>query len=153
MQKATQTIQHQFFYTHPVETVWAYLTTPELMAQWLMKNDFEPVVGRDFQFRTGPIPSLDFDGIFYCRVLDMKPFKKLSYSWNSGPGGGKITLESVVTWQLEPTKNGTLVLLTHSGFAKKENLDFYNGLLHGWEEKLQNIDKLLNPELHGHTNP
>jgi uncharacterized protein YndB with AHSA1/START domain len=148
----TQIIQHQFFYAHSVETVWAYLTSSELMAQWLMKNDFEPEVGRDFQFKTGPIASLDFDGIFYCRVLDIDPLKKLSYSWNSGPGSGKITLESVVTWQLEPRENGTQVFLDHRGFAQKENLDFYNGLLHGWVEKLHNIDKLLNPVDYDSTN-
>ncbi|MBB5396459.1 SRPBCC domain-containing protein [Mucilaginibacter sp. AK015] len=146
-----QIIQHQFFYAHPAATVWQYLTKPDLMAQWLMKNDFEPVVGRSFQFRTGPIPSLDFDGIFHCRVLEIVPKKKLSYSWSSGPGNGKITLESVVTWRLESRENGTQVFLDHRGFAKKENLDFYNGLLHGWVEKLQNIDNLLNPVEHGST--
>ncbi|MDR6942121.1 SRPBCC family protein [Mucilaginibacter pocheonensis] len=137
-------IKHEFFFSHPIETVWEYLTKPELMEQWLMKNDFQPTVGADFQFRTGPIPSLDFDGIFYCRVLEIIPFKKLSYSWKSGPGGGDITLDSVVTWKLEPKDKGTNLLLEHSGFARKENLNFYNGLLHGWLEKLQNIDKLLN---------
>jgi uncharacterized protein YndB with AHSA1/START domain len=145
-------IRHQFFYPHPTETVWEYLTNPELMAQWLMKNDFQPIVGHDFQLRTSPIPSLDFDGIFYCKVLEIVPLKKLSYSWKSGPGKGKITLDSVVIWQLEPKDKGTEVLLEHSGFAKKENLDFYNGLLHGWLEKFQKIEKLLNTAQHGHTN-
>ncbi|WP_184544681.1 SRPBCC family protein [Mucilaginibacter sp. FT3.2] len=145
-------IKHQFFFPHPTETVWEYLTKAELMAQWLMKNDFQPIVGLDFQFRTNPIPGLNFDGIFYCKVLEIDPFKKLSYSWTSGPGDGKITLESVVVWKLEPKDKGTEVFLEHSGFAKQENLDFYNGLLHGWVEKLQNIDKLLNAAQHGHTN-
>lgn len=145
-------IKHQFFFPHPTETVWEYLTKPELMELWLMKNDFQPIIGVDFQFRTNPIPSLDFDGIFYCRVLEIVPFKKLSYSWKSGPGEGKITLDSVVVWKLVPTDKGTDLFLEHSGFAKKENLDFYNGLMHGWVEKLNNIAKLLNPEEHGHTN-
>jgi uncharacterized protein YndB with AHSA1/START domain len=147
-----KSINHQFFFPHSPEAVWEYLTKPELMAQWLMKNDFQPIVGLDFQFRTGPIPSLDFDGIFYCKVLEIVPFKKLSYSWKSGPGGGKITLDSVVIWKLEPKDKGTEVFLEHSGFSKKENLDFYNGLLHGWVEKLQNIDKLLNAAQNGPTN-
>jgi len=145
-------IKHQFFFSHPPEMVWEYLTKSELMAQWLMKNDFQPIVGLDFQFRTGPIPSLDFDGIFYCKVLAVVPFKKLSYSWKSGPGEGKITLDSVVEWKLEPKDKGTQVFLEHSGFEKKENLNFYDGLLHGWVEKLQNIDKLLNAEQDEHTN-
>jgi len=148
----TKIIKHQFSYAHPKEAVWEYLTNSELMAQWLMKNDFKPVVGHEFQFRTGPIAALDFDGISYCKVLEIVPFETLSYSWNTGPGGGKITMESVVTWTLCSTEKGTEVTLEQRGFAKKENLALYNGLLHGWVEKLQNIDKLLNTAPNGHTN-
>jgi uncharacterized protein YndB with AHSA1/START domain len=147
-----KSIQHQFYFPHPPETVWDYLTKPELMEQWLMKNDFQPIIGLDFQFRTNPIPSLDFDGICYCKVLEIVPFKKLSYSWKCGPGDGQITLDSIVVWKLEPKDKGTELFLEHSGFAKKENLNFYTGFLHGWLEKLQKIDKLLNAVPHGTTN-
>lgn len=145
-------IRHQFFYSHPQETVWEYLTKPELMEQWLMKNDFQPVIGHDFQFRTNPIPGLNFDGIFYCKVLEIVPFSRLSYSWKSGPGEGKITLDSIVIWELKPTDKGTEVFLEHSGFAKKENLDFYNGLYTGWLEKFDKIKNLLDAAEHGTIN-
>jgi uncharacterized protein YndB with AHSA1/START domain len=148
----TKSINHQFFFPHPVETVWEYLTKPELMEQWLMKNDFQPIVGLDFQFRTNPIPGLDFDGIFYCKVLEIVPLKKLSYSWKSGPGKGEITLDSVVVWKLEPKDEGTQVFLEHSGFAKKENLNFYEGLAHGWLEKFDKIAHLLNASQNAGTN-
>jgi uncharacterized protein YndB with AHSA1/START domain len=118
-----------------------------------MKNDFKPVVGHEFQFKTGPVASLNFDGIFYCKVLDIIPFKHLSYSWNCGPGDGEITLESVVNWRLEPTENGTDLHLEHTGFAKKENLEMYNRLLLGWVEKLEKISNLLDAEKYGNTNP
>jgi uncharacterized protein YndB with AHSA1/START domain len=147
-----KSIKHTFFYSHPPETVWEYLTKPELMQQWLMKNDFQPIIGLDFQFRTNPIPSLDFDGIIYCKVLEIVPFKRLSYSWKCGPGEGKITLDSIVVWKLQPKEKGTEVILEHTGFAKKENLDFYNGFLHGWVEKSKKIAELLNAIPHGNTN-
>lgn len=147
----TQVIKHQFFFAHPPEAVWQYLTDSGLMAQWLMKNTFKPVVGAIFQFTTGPIPKLNFDGIFHCKVLEIVPLKKLSYTWNCGPGGGEIDLESVVVWQLMPRDNGTELFLEHSGFAKKENLDMYHGLLHGWLEKFQNIEKLLAADKNGNT--
>jgi uncharacterized protein YndB with AHSA1/START domain len=145
-------IKHQFFFTHPPEKVWEYLTKPELMEQWLMKNDFQPIVGYDFQFRTGPIPSLDFDGICYCKVLEVVPFKRLSYSWKCGPGEGKITLESVVIWKLQPTEKGTDLFLEHSGLGKEENLNFFNGMSHGWLKNLQKIADRLNAAQHGHAN-
>lgn len=122
------------------------------MAQWLMKNDFKPVLGYEFQFRTGGKANLNFDGTFYCKVLNIEPLKTLSYSWNCGPGQGRITLESVVTWRLEAKNNGTEVFLDHRGFNNAENLDMYHALLHGWLEKFQNIEKLLNTDAHGHTN-
>ncbi len=147
-----RSIQHQYFFPHPPEKVWEYLTNSDLMELWLMKNTFQPIVGFEFQFLEKPIPSLDFDGIFYCRVLELVPFKKLSYSWNSGPGAGAITLESTVIWKLEATETGTAVYLDHSGFGKEENLNFYNGLNHGWLEKFQNIANLLKAAQHDTTN-
>jgi uncharacterized protein YndB with AHSA1/START domain len=145
-------IKHQFFFPHSPETVWDYLTKSELMEQWLMKNDFQPIVGLDFQFRTNPIPSLDFDGVFYCKVLEVVAFKRLSYSWKCGPGGGEITLDSIVVWKLQSKDKGTEVFLEHSGFARKENLSFFDGLNQGWVEKLENIAKLLKVREHGHSN-
>lgn len=138
-----QTIVHDYFFAHPIETVWEYFTNADLMGQWLMKNDFLPIVGHEFQFRTGGKPNLNFDGIFYCKVLEIVPFKKLSYTWNCGPGEGKIDLTSVVVWQLEAKDKGTQVHLEHSGFEQPENFDMYKGLNHGWVEKFQNIEKLL----------
>lgn len=147
----TRSIKHQFFFPHPPEMVWEYLTRPELMELWLMKNNFQPILGNDFQFRTNPIPSLDFDGIFYCRVLEIVPFRKLSYSWKSGPGEGKITLDSVVVWNLQQAGKGTELYLEHSGFEKEENLDFYRGLTDGWLEKIHNIANLLKAVRHDNT--
>src|SRR5258708_39009166 len=121
----TKSIKHQFFFPHPPKMVWEYLTNPELMELWLMKNNFQPIVGVDFQFRTKPIPSLDFDGIFYCKVLEIVPFKKLSYSWKGGPGGGKNTLHSIVFWKLNPKDNGKELSLAHSGFKEIKNFAIY----------------------------
>ncbi|MDQ3017969.1 MAG: SRPBCC domain-containing protein [Bacteroidota bacterium] len=147
-----KSINHKIFFPHSPETVWEYLTNSELMELWLMKNTFQPILGSEFQFRTNPIPGLDFDGIFYCKVLEIQPFQKLSYSWRSGPGGEEITLDSIVVWQLEKVEKGTQLLLEHTGFAKEENINFYNGLNQGWVEKLDNIAKLINIPQHGDTN-
>lgn len=149
----TKTISHQFFFPHSVEKVWECLTTAELMSQWLMKNDFQPILGFEFQFRTNPMPALDFDGIFYCKVLEIIPFKTLSYSWQGGPGEGKIALDSVVVWKLQSTEKGTDVFLEHKGFKEIENLNFYTGMNDGWLKKLQNIAGLLKATEDVHTHP
>ncbi len=143
-----KSINHQFFFPHPPEAVWEYLTNSELMELWLMKNDFQPVVGHDFAFRTKPIPSLNFDGVFYCKVLEIVPFKKLSYSWKGGPGDGKIALDSLVVWQLLPKDKGTELFLEHSGFSEIENFDLYNAMNEGWRQNLHKIADRLNAATH-----
>lgn len=139
-----KSIQQQIFYAHPPKAVWAYLTQPELMSQWLMPNDFQPILGFDFQFTTKPIPSLDLDGIFYCKVLEIVLYKKLSYSWKGGPGDGKISLDSVVVWTLVEKNNGTELQLLHSGFKEIENYQIFLGMTDGWLKNMEKIDKLLN---------
>ena len=48
---------------HPPEKVWRALTQGPLVADWLMPNDFEPVVGHRFRFRMEPPPPGGWDGI------------------------------------------------------------------------------------------
>ena len=148
----TTSINHQFFFPHPPAAVWEYLTNADLMEQWLMKNDFQPVVGHEFQFRTKAMPSLNMDGIFHCKVLEIDPLKKLSYSWKGGPGDGKITLDTLVVWTLQPKDEGTELFLEHSGFSEKENFDIYHGMTDGWLKNVQKIADRLNAATHGTTN-
>jgi uncharacterized protein YndB with AHSA1/START domain len=149
----TKSIRHNFFFSHPVEVVWEYLTKAELIEQWLMPNDFLPIIGYDFQFRIKPLPQFEFDGIIYCRVLEIDPFKKLSYSWKSGPGNGKITIDSVVVWKLQPKDNGTALSLEHSGFKELENYTMYTLMDDGWLKNIQKIADRINISKHGTTNP
>jgi uncharacterized protein YndB with AHSA1/START domain len=148
----SNSIHHEYFYPHPPEVVWEYLTKAELMAQWLMKNDFLPIVGHDFKFSVNPVPKLDFDGIVYCKVLEIVPFSKLSYSWKLGPGEGKINVDSIVVWKLQPKENGTELILDHTGFKEIENLALYSAMNEGWLANMKKIAGLINTEKHGHTN-
>ena len=93
---------------HPPEKVWRALTQGPLIKEWLMENDFQPVVGHRFNFRSTPMPQ--WDGIIDSEVLVVEPNKTLSYSWNS------LGLVSVIVWTLLATSGGTLVRMEHSGF-------------------------------------
>jgi uncharacterized protein YndB with AHSA1/START domain len=136
-------IKHQFFFPHPAEQVWEYLTKAELMELWLMPNNFLPIPGHDFQFRIKPMPQLDFDGIVYCKVLEIVPYQKLSYSWQAGPGNGKIDLDSIVTWKLIPKDSGTELLLEHTGFRGYNNLGMFSAMNDGWFKNIQKIAELI----------
>ncbi len=45
------------FLARPPDQVWQALTDPDLLARWLMPNDFRPAVGHRFTFRTEPVPA------------------------------------------------------------------------------------------------
>jgi uncharacterized protein YndB with AHSA1/START domain len=146
-----RSIQHQFFFPHPPQLVWEYLTTAELISDWLMENDFQPILGHEFQFRTKPLPSFDFDGIVYCKVLEIVPLKRLSYSWKGGPAKGQITLDSVVQWTLAEKDKGTELSLLHSGFPDEEGVTIYSIMNEGWLKHMQRINERINAATHDTT--
>src|SRR3989304_114262 len=88
---------------YPAEKVWRALTQPRLIEEWLMKNDFKPVVDHRFSLRANW-------GAVDCQVLAVEPNKTLSYTW-AGLG-----LESVVIWTLTPTSTGTNLRMEQTGF-------------------------------------
>lgn len=147
MQKS---ITHTYFFQHSAAVVWEYLTNPELMRLWLMKNDFMPIVGHRFNFKTNPLPQLNFDGVVHCTVLDVRPETSLSYSWQCGPGEGKIELDSIVEWKLVPRGNGTELQLNHV-FSLFENEPLFEGFNHGWPKHMKKIDDNINASAHATT--
>jgi uncharacterized protein YndB with AHSA1/START domain len=144
-------IQHQLFYPHPPQTVWEYITNSELIGQWMMKSDFKPVVGHEFTFTASPMPDMNFDGIFYCRVLEAEPFKKLSYSWKFGPGDGTFT-DSTVTWTLTEKDNGTQLALEHDRFKGEGFLKMFESMSKGWLTLITKLLTLLNEKANDTTN-
>ena len=145
-------INHTWFFSHTPEEVWEYLTKPELIELWLMKNDFEPTVGHQFRFLTRPLPQFDFDGIAYCTVMEIAPCTKLTYSWKGGPGDGRITLDSMVVWTLLPKDGGTELQLVHTGFKEMENMYIYPAMNEGWLKNMKKIGDLINERKNGTTN-
>jgi len=144
-------ITNEWIYEQSPNEVWEYLTRVELIALWLMPNNFEPVLGHEFQFRIKPVPSLDLDGIFYCKVLELVPFQKLTYTWKGGSGNGIFTLDTVVEWTLEQYKNGTKLSLRQSGF-KEANFTIFTSMTDGWEKNIQKMISHINSTNNNNNN-
>ncbi len=92
----------------PPERIWRALTQPHLIEEWLMKNDFKPVVGHRFNMRRNPKPDLNI--VVDCQVLEIEPQRTLAYTWKA------FDIDGVVTWTLTPTPNGTHLRMEQSGF-------------------------------------
>lgn len=125
-------IRHQFTFLQPPEVVWDYLTNSALLAQWLMPNDFKPIVGHKFQFGAKPELKFGFDGRIYCQVLEIIPYKKLVYSWKGGLSKENPSLNSLVIWTLAPSRDGTILTLEHKGFQGVKNYLAYLIMNKGW---------------------
>ena len=124
----TKAISMEFDLPHATGKVWRALTDPKLLAQWLMATDLRPVVGNSFTFKSDPTPW--WDGIVHCKVLELDLNKRLRYSWRSGAGAS--SLDTVVTWTLTPTANGTRLSLEHTGFVPGNKFAF-QGAEKGWQ--------------------
>ena len=111
---------------YPPEKIWRALTQPHLIEEWLMKSDFKPVVGHNFNLRG------DWGGVLDCEVLVVEPNRTLSYTWNFSHDEAAYNLKSIVTFTLTPTTTGTRLRMEQSGFRpdQKQNL---GGARYGWK--------------------
>ncbi len=127
--QATRSVIVERELPHPPEKVWRALTQDHLIAEWLMQNDFRPVVGHSFKLRAdwGSV-----DG----RVMAVEPNRTLSYAW------GAYGLESVVTWTLTPTSTGTHLRMEQSGF-RPDQQQAYQGAKGGWRKFLVALEQVL----------
>ena len=135
-------IKHSWFYNQTAEEIWAYLTQSELIEKWLMPNNFEPTVGRKFEFTTNPIPSMNLNGSFYCEVMEVIPLKKLVYSWNGGASINDLSLNTIVEWTIETKENGIELHLVHTGFTT-ENAMILGAMTEGWDKNIQTMKSHL----------
>lgn len=128
---------------YPPERIWRTLTKSELIAKWLMPNDFEPVVGYRFTFQTKPMG--DWDGTVHCQVLQCDPPHLLRYSWKGGSDSNPdygARLDSTVTWTLTTVAQGTHVRMVHDGFVLPGNQFAFNVMGQGWGRVLDAITRV-----------
>jgi uncharacterized protein YndB with AHSA1/START domain len=133
MTKQVAEIRLTRLYAHPPAKVWLALTTPELVARWWAPGDIAAEVGHRFDMdmgRWGKQP---------CEVLAVEPERLFSYRF------AQPTLDTIITWRLEPEGAGTRVTLVHSGFDVDSPLarSAYEGMKPGWPGILERIATTL----------
>jgi uncharacterized protein YndB with AHSA1/START domain len=123
----TVTVEREIAY--PPEKIWRALTQPHLIAEWLMNNDFAPVVDHSFKF-TADWGSVD------CQVQTVEPNRTLAYSWDA------MGLESTVTWTLTPSGSGTHLRMEQAGFRRDQE-QAYQGAKIGWRHFFAGLEQAL----------
>jgi uncharacterized protein YndB with AHSA1/START domain len=119
---------------HSPEKIWRALTQGPLLEEWLMANDFQPIVGHRFSFRATPVAN--WNGVIECEVQVVEPNSRLSYSW------GTLGIGTAVTWTLTPTEGGTRIRMEQSGFGPDQDAN-YKGAKYGWNKFLSSLERVM----------
>lgn len=122
----------ELFIAAPRERIFRALTDPAQASQWWGRkenysfNHFIMDVRPGGKWSAkGTSPKLG-DINVHGEFLEIDPPSRLAYTWNSS----WMPVLTKVLWELDPQSGGTLVKLTHSGFAG--NVDQAKGHSFGW---------------------
>jgi uncharacterized protein YndB with AHSA1/START domain len=126
------TLHYERRYARPIQTVWAALTTPERLADWLGAAFVEPFAGGRFElFIDRPDP----DARMLGRVLRWDPPNLLEFSW-------KVGSEPETTVRCELTADGpnaTRLLFSHGAMGFK----WVGLVLPGWHSLFERLTTAL----------
>jgi uncharacterized protein YndB with AHSA1/START domain len=111
----------------------AALTDPALLARWWVAGDIKPLVGHRFTLDMGNW------GTQKCEVTAVQPERLLTYRFAEG------SLDTTITWRLEPEGAGTRLFLEQAGFDLDSPMgrQAYHGMAEGWPHVLDRLDTVL----------
>jgi len=124
----TADLRYERHYPRPIETVWAALTEPARLADWLGQALVEPYVGGRYELfidRKRPVTG---------RILTWQRPTLLEFTWDTGDAPA-----SVVRCELTPDRDVTRLVFLH----KEVGFVWIGLVLPGWHVHLERLDRLL----------
>jgi uncharacterized protein YndB with AHSA1/START domain len=119
---------------HPMEKVWAALTDPTQLAQWLAPGEIELTEGGRVH-----LAFTDDDSVIDGRVTAIEPPRLLEFTWtDKGDDFG------LVRWELIADDRGVRLVLTHN--VPEASRGFGLPALAGWHSLLDQLEALLDDE-------
>jgi len=144
-------IEKQIELKAPVSRVWQAITDYREFGEWFRVKLEGPFVAG--QVSTGMITYPGYEYLKWeAHVEKMEPEKLFSFRWGHVKSFDKETYTgdysnapaTLVEFRLEPTKDGTLLTLTESGFDQLP-ADFREEAFRrndgGWSQQMENIEK------------
>ena len=119
----------------PVEQVWAALTDPAQLAQWLAPGKIELTLGGRVY-----LAFTDGDGVIDGRVTAFAPPRLLEFTWTDQDNDFGF-----VRWELMADDGGTRLVLTHT--VPEAARAFGLPALAGWHTLLEQLVALLDGQL------
>jgi uncharacterized protein YndB with AHSA1/START domain len=126
------TLRFERHYPRPVHTVWAALTTPERLADWLGAAIVEPHTGGRFELF---VDRPDAAARMLGRILRWQPPDLLEFTWNVGHEP-----ETTVRCELQADgPDAARLILTHGAMAFK----WVGLVLPGWHSLFERLTQAL----------
>ncbi|HEY4045419.1 MAG TPA: SRPBCC family protein [Acidobacteriaceae bacterium] len=133
----------------PVSRVWRALTDYREFGQWFRVNLEGPFV--QGQVSRGNITYPGYEHLKWEAVVQkIEPERLFSFTWHPYAVDPKIDYSkepsTLVEFHLEKTTNGTLLVLTESGFDKipsSRRLEAFRMNEGGWTEQMKNIESYV----------
>jgi len=157
-----RTIHIQTTLPYPHGVVWQALIDAKILGTWFMENNIIPEKGTEFTFRMAP--QKGWDGITHCKIIDVNPFREISYTYcgeatgekalacaginsNAADKAGKnifTKLNTILKFTLTPMQGGTILSLEQSGYKGLMQVIVSLIMQMGWKKQL---NKKLPPVL------
>jgi uncharacterized protein YndB with AHSA1/START domain len=119
---------------HPVEKVWAALTNPAQLAQWLAPGELELTLGGRVY-----LAFTDGDGVIDGQVTAIAPPRLLEFTWTDQDNDFGF-----VRWELVADDGDTHLVLTHT--VPESARGFGLPMLAGWHSLLDQLAALLDDQ-------
>ena len=139
------TIERQVHIAASLEVVFDVISRPEHIRDWWSaETDIEPVAGSTGELTWRDEASGRVDTV-PITVIDVKPPHLFSFRWTQGPGEVPTPSNSLlVTFELSPTADGTVLRLTETGFRERgwdiaQLEEAYQDHVNGWNFYLPRI--------------
>lgn len=126
-----------------IEKVWQAVSNSEALAAWLMPNDFQPIMGHEFTFKSEP--KNGWDGICYCKVMELDPPKKLGFTWRGG------VMDQYVSFELKEVDGVTEFTLVHAGWYEEQKM-IREIMYEGWGYIMEDFKNKLGDKNDGRLN-
>ncbi|MFV2173515.1 SRPBCC domain-containing protein [Actinomadura sp. LOL_016] len=127
---------------HPVERVWAVLTTAEGLSQWFgsaAEIDLRP--GGRAYFRWDDLAQESV-----ATITIVEPPHRLAFTWPIEGLPEDDAPQTLVTFTLEPVADGTRLRLVESGFSRAADhvaRSAHRANSHGWSAELGDLESYL----------
>ena len=136
-------IVKEYNFNHPIDKVWKAISSADEISAWFIKADFEPKPGYKYTFTASEEQNCtQITG----EVKEATPYT-LAYTWVLE----NTTVETLVTWKLEPHENGTRLNLEHSGISAYPGdtaVAMFKNYSGGWQACADELTKYLEAEVH-----